>query len=266
MESSPDQERTMPRSSAGRWAPALSGFLENRLCQYSTAALVAGVSTLALTPAAEGTVVITRESLPIPVGQTVAVDLDHNGIDDFEFTLSSNPAGCNYSADLTIKTRPGGGVMDTAGAPRPYASALLRGARIGPSAHFSSTQRQRVTIERSQGLSCSGATRRNLYGNWGGNPPNRYLGVKFLIQGTPHFGWIRISVNFEERNPNSATITAFGYETIPGKKVLAGIAPQELLTPDAQSQAQAHAPSLGMLALGAEGLPLWRREVNSIAK
>ena len=58
----------------------------------------------------------------------------------------------------------------------------------------------------------------------------------------------------------SATITGYAYETVPNKAILAGMAKStaEVQVPqDSRNQA---GPSLGMLALGADGVPLWRRE------
>jgi hypothetical protein len=41
---------------------------------------------------------------------------------------------------------------------------------------------------------CSGHYSHIFGGPWGGNHPNRFLGVKFLIHGKTHYGWIRVTV------------------------------------------------------------------------
>lgn len=151
--------------------------------------------------------------------------------------------------------------MGTAGGNHgPYASALLRGAKIGASDHFLSGK---VTIEdtyfnyHTQGV-------KRFYGKWAGNHPNRFLGVKFKINGKTHYGWIRITVNSSITFPftlMSATITEYGYETIANKTLDAGLASTNVA--DLQSPTMMTEPrraSLGMLALGTEGLFLWRRE------
>src|SRR5262249_14463262 len=141
------------------------------------------------------------------------------GIADVRFTLTTYP-GCNYSADLFVRPAGGGAFVGYSNSQGPYASALVKGAQVGPSAHFSPAG-QPVTIERSNGISCSHATHRDLYGQWGNNPPNRFVGVKFLINGAVHFGWVRLSANFVSRL-DSATITAYAYETVANKTIKAG--------------------------------------------
>lgn len=60
----------------------------------------------------------------------------------------------------------------------------------------------------------------------------------------------------------SAEITAYAYETVPNKAIKAGTA--ATATAVLQSPPHQTGPSLGMLAAGAEGMPLWRREEASI--
>lgn len=139
----------------------------------------------------------------------------------------------------------------------------MRGAKIGPSAHFSSTGNG-ITVERSSG-SVSASTFFNFFGKWKDVGNNRFLGVKFLIDGKTHYGWIRLSLNIDPRI-GVATITGYAYETVPNKRIQAGIAP----TTSAATRSQNQAPtptgaSLGMLALGTDGLALWRREQDSAA-
>ena len=95
----------------------------------------------------------------------------------------------------------------------------------------------------------------------------RYLGVEFRINGKTHFGWAR----FTNSSAWGAPLTGYAYETTPGKLIKASqtkeaadnptnddFGPRASLTnpiPDAPQPA-----SLGMLALGAQGVPLWRRK------
>jgi hypothetical protein len=143
----------------------------------------------------------------------------------------------------------------------PYASALVRRANIGPSAPFIGTDGDRVTIESYLYDFCSGDDRRSFFGNWSGNPPNRYLGVKFLIHGAVHYGWIRLTVNFLDRGLRSATITAYAYETVANKTIVAGHVQSSASQSSAQQLPNRDELSLGMLALGADGLTLWRRDL-----
>ena len=64
------------------------------------------------------------------------------------------------------------------------------------------------------------------------------------------------------QNRFSATLTGYAYETIPGKAIIAGATkgPDDA-EPTASLKAPTPAPAtLGMLALGAPGLSIWRRE------
>lgn len=91
--------------------------------------------------------------------------------------------------------------------------------------------------------------------------PNRFLGVKFLINGKIHYGWIRVTVDSELNQRTAATITEYGYETIPNKRVLAGVPSNNVTMPDVGGRdIGGTGPSLGMLALGADGFTLWRQE------
>jgi hypothetical protein len=96
---------------------------------------------------------------------------------------------------------------------------------------------------------------------------NRYLGLEFLIEGKVHFGWARLNVSCQGTDV-FATLIGYAYETIPNKAIKAGqtkgtaaesgedfgaSASLPKLTPESHQ-----APWLGMLALGAEGVLLWR--------
>jgi hypothetical protein len=239
----------------------LSKTVDHNLTLYSTAAMAAGVSMLALAQPAEAKVVVTQKHISIPIGQPVSIDLNQDGIADFQFNLMSSDADCSPEYDFTLKPLTGGAVV---GSPirsyAPYASTLRQGAKIGPSAHFSASAGDGVTIENSFFAYCSNSYHRSLLGHWGGNPQNRYLGVKFLTNGTTHYGWIRLASNFVNRKAISAHIIAYAYETVANKKISAGATSSSAIQAEAQQDMKSGRPSLGMLALGADGLALWRRE------
>jgi hypothetical protein len=256
----------MPRdlSVPSRETTTLSGTIDHRAKVYSVAAAAAGVTMLALAPPAAAKVVVHGTNLPInPVADSnviVSLDINHDGIADFKFSLSSF-AYHSFNAILEVTPLAGGAVVASpgSGSRQSYASALVRGAKVGPSAHFSS--KGRATIERSHGVNFSSRSSRtrHTYGKWSGDSTH-YLGVKFLIDGATHYGWIRMTVN-STAQPINATITAYAYETVANKRILAGIPASG--TGDTQAQPKAERlghPSLGMLALGADGLALWRRD------
>lgn len=255
----------MPRNLPPHPAKAsLSENIDHRLKLYSAAAAVAGVSMLALAQPAEGEVVVTKKNIPINVGSPAFVDLNKDGIADFEFSVTTFRT--NRSSHLNVKeiAKPltGGKVVGghLGSLPGPYASALVRGARIGPSAHFSSASGQ-ITIQRLSAYASGGG---RSYGNWSYySGKNHFLGVRFLIKGETHYGWIRLALG-SGRSTVPSSVNGYGYETIANKRISAGIPSKNSAdnqTPE--NVGRPGSPSLGILALGADGLALWRREEPS---
>jgi hypothetical protein len=258
-----------PTNSANK---ASSNHLNRQVAQYSIAAAVAGVSMLALTAPAAGEVVITRKTIPIPL---TAIDMPHpvkismanNGVDNFTFHLTNSPPNVGRSSSFNSLALVGA-TSNAADVYEGYFVAPLpRGAKIGASAGF-------TAFESAVEQSLAGVSGRGLRGYWGGNPKDHYVGVRFSIGGQTHYGWIRLTVTTDP-NPHgpamSATITGYAYETVPNKTILAGTAGIAAATaekPTAAVQVPQNlrtqsGPSLGMLAWGADGLPLWRREETS---
>jgi hypothetical protein len=242
-----------------------NGVMDRRMAAYAAAAMAAGVGALALAQPAEGEVVITRKKIPIPVSnyyfpppKPVYISLNNNGINDFSFSLYSF-AYHQTTNILTVRPLEGGALQGKDGAgvngfSRFYASELKRGAKIGPSAQFSSNGFGAAVEREIKWVNSSSVSFSRQYGNWGGNPSNTYLGVKFLISGETHYGWVRLTVA-TGAHEMAATITAYAYETEANKRILAG-------TPENGEAAvvidENQKPSLGALAAGADGLPRWR--------
>jgi hypothetical protein len=138
-----------------------------------------------------------------------------------------------------------------------YASALARGAKIGPSADFDSSGGS-VLIEREdRDFNYSKSTSSwRTFGDWGKNPTNTYLGVKFLIDGETHYGWVRLAVSSGVTGIE-ATIIAYAYETEPNQQIEAGVPAG---SDEPVRVIDANGPSLGALAAGADGLRRWRKD------
>ncbi len=67
----------------------------------------------------------------------------------------------------------------------------------------------------------------------------------------------------------SATLTGYAYETIPNRRILAGQEEGSYAEPgsdDVGPIAQAGRSALGALALGAAGVPIWRKEEEASLK
>jgi hypothetical protein len=119
------------------------------------------------------------------------------------------------------------------------------------------------------GVSWAEGTLTVWYGPWlngGKGVKNRYLGLKFQIKGRVHFGWARISVTTLPNRLFFATLTGYAYETIPNKAIVAGQTkgPDEArsIEPSNELLREPSPPpaSLGLLAVGARGLSVWRRK------
>jgi hypothetical protein len=259
--------------------PALSGTAEHGLRFYALAATAASVSVLALAQPAEGEIIITNKTIPIHANKGVLLDLNGDGVNDFTFFFSNYSIG-QYSVNhLSMQplgtVRPPNAVIG-----RSYmASALLRGAKIGPGGRFIRTYvdygipiEQSTLCTQNCGNKSGYSFDQLLEGKWAGGHPNRFIGVKFKINGEFHYGWIRMTVTVKHKGTGhgptgsfSVTITEYGYESVANKSCDAGLPGAATSNVDhasampEQESARKTGPALGMLAVGAEAMPLWRR-------
>ena len=152
--------------------------------------------------------------------------------------------------------------------------ALSRGAKIGSSQLFSPKGETWVNQV------MAGRGNNGESGNFV-NVKDRYLGLRFtrLYLGDVYYGWARFTVYVKPDHQVEALLTGYAYESAEGVPIHAGQAsgsvdnpvyapepgtdgaiPDEMRSePEPISQA-GPAASLGLLALGAQGLPFWRRE------
>ena len=149
-----------------------------------------------------------------------------------------------------------------------FAAQLSAGAQIGASDLF---------LQKSAYI--ASATYYGVYygyvGSWSFSSSTGYLGVRFLIDGETHYGWARLQLhyNFETRQID-VLMTGYAYETQPNTLIRAGDTGQ-ITEPEDKSPAEGpseekseNAPAanqesrqpatLGALAAGASGVPLWR--------
>jgi hypothetical protein len=99
------------------------------------------------------------------------------------------------------------------------------------------------------------------YGKWL-NVHGRYLGIRFQIKGKSHYGWARLNLA-ESRSRFTVVLTGYAYETIPNKAIIAGKTKGSEDVEESNAIPTVPTPepaTLGMLALGAPGLSVWRRE------
>ena len=248
----------------------LSDSVHRQLSAYALAASAAGLSLLVLSPSSEAKIVYTATHQVIAENNSYLLALNHKTID---FIISNvnciSGSRCNSDAyaDLVVRaaSQPWAGneVVGTNGN-QYLAAALKLGSRISGARRFI---KGALMVSQCAGdcLSHSGT---RIIGQWS-NVTNRYLGLKFKINGKFHYGWARLNVKvLKGQFKIIATLTGYAYETILGKSIIAG---QTKGTDDAEPVASLQAPApepaaLGMLALGAPGLWIWRREESAVVK
>ena len=188
----------------------------------------------------------------IDLGHSYGLDLDHDGIIDFTL-VNSMTCGTDVCIwRLVEKPANDNGVMATNLMGNILAAALRKGARI-PSGRF---------YRQVAYLAWSATLRRapDEHGNWV-DVNNRYLGLKFHIKGKVHYGWARLNVHFQG-HAVVGVLTGFAYESVSNKAIIAGATkgPDDGEPTTSFNTHPPEAAMLGMLALGAPGLSIWRRE------
>jgi hypothetical protein len=240
-------------------------------------AAAAGVSVLALAGASEGEVVYTETHQVTQTSFPLYIDLNHDGINDFMLraTYYAGSTGFEVGLDasgIASNRVAGKRVSGSSGYFFSAASALQAGTQIGPRGNFS----VRFPFMAVEHFNRIGSAYSDL-GPWTGKGKgvrNRYLGLKFVVDGEVHYGWARLSVTLGHQRQLDdviGTLTGYAYETIPDKPIIAGrITGPDVITEHTETgkitePAPLAAPvptpaTLGLLAKGALALDLWRRE------
>ena len=238
-----------PRKTASN----LSESIHQQLSTYALAAGAAGVSVLAMAQPLEAKIVYTPTHVVIGRNGYDGIDFNDDGIIDVRISQA-----CTAILRECYLLAGGSGIEEgTQG--HGWAAALKAGASIGHTKAFRGLAKMDFCHDR-----CS-----RQYGYWTYSHAH-YLGVEFHFKGKTHFGWAR----FKNCSAFGATLTGYAYETIAGKSIKAGQtkssadeweqdfgpgASQTNPIPDTPQPA-----SLGMLALGAQGVPLWRRKESTL--
>jgi hypothetical protein len=239
---------------------SLNGKLDRKLLAYTTAAGAAGASILALAQPAHAEIVYTPANQTISANQQFALDLNSDGIQDFELVNQFFPLGVKaYRQGGAFPTNGSSSVGNLVVFPDAspnrvvinssrLASALLPAQRIGPNDKWG---RQKGRME-----SCAGRSDQSIFneGEWF-NVKTRYLGLAFSIQGQIHYGWARLNVS-QNGCVITAVLTGYAYETIPGRPIITG----KTSGPSEVSATERVPPTLGLLAKGSIGLDAWRRD------
>ena len=271
----------MKRVSTSRKTAKLSPSVHHQLNTYALAATAAGVSALALAQPAEAKIVYTPANIQIS-GKPLPIDLNHDGVVDFflfHYGFHTSTGGnallaClnpffNETRTVCVSSSLGKNALNAFRVVE--SNGAQWGAAVKPGAKIVGGDKFRSGHYANLGQVMFINTQKPHWGGpWvdgGEGVKNRYLGVKFQINGHFHFGWARITVK-TQGTEFTATLTGYAYETIAGKGIVAG---QTKGTddmpegPDAALTMPTPAPAtLGALALGAPGLSIWRRKESPL--
>jgi hypothetical protein len=255
----------MTRTLRPRKATHLSDPLQGQVNMYALAAAAAGVGALLFSHAAEAKIVYTPAHAVIGRNSYFSIDLNHDGTFDFIIynTHFVDNGSFNFVGVLPNQLNSDG--VEASGGLGVYFYALaVRQGRAIRGQHF--LQKGVMAAQCVHGTHNSSPVCRSqplhTVGNWI-NVKDCYLGLEFTIDKKVHYGWARLNVAISKaRQTVTATLTGYAYETIPGKAIIAGATKDaDDFEPTASLNTPVPEPAtLGMLALGAPGLSIWRRE------
>lgn len=223
----------------------------NKTAVTASALSIAGVAFVASLPA-DAEIVYTPANIHIQNTRTgvhsVSLDINNDGQPDFRFQALW---GVSFSSGNDVIYQ---GMRVFGNLPSNQAmsarlnngkAALPIGARVGPDGKFGAGSLM-ATCDDFNGSAFSS-------GQWI-SVQNRYLGVKFQIDGETHYGWVRMNVTC-----NNGTITGYAYETIANQRLRTGVRQSDgdatLVDP---RQLSPKPGTLGVLAAGVVGLSAWR--------
>jgi hypothetical protein len=236
-------------ASAARKPARLKKELATRLAAYASAAATAGFGVLAGAPQAKAEIVYTPRHMEISHFGYHGIDLNHDGMTDFGLQPFDNVFKNGYAFSLGLNVNEGADGLGVIGTKR-VASALPRGATIGPADSF---QNGPQLLLRSRGTYSGFVT---ATGPWL-NTRDRYLGLKFKINGQVHYGWVELANPYGFVGP---WLLGFAYNTVANQPIMAG----QTSAGDDGIAAQPESPTLGQLALGSLGLGFWRRQKENL--
>jgi hypothetical protein len=189
-----------------------------RLASYALAAVAAGVGL----QSAQAEVVYVATHQELLPNSVLNLDLNHDGVSDFAFRnyrryhSSGGRTGSFFSTgSLRVRGLRGNQVIGTLG-------TFSRGLALALSSGYIVKSRAKFLPPGSLFMRYCGRSndRTNVFGPWDA-VIDRYLGLKFTINGETHFGWARLS----ERHVNctlQAVLTGYAFETVPSKPILTG--------------------------------------------
>jgi hypothetical protein len=188
---------------------------------YALAASAAGVSAMATVPPSQAEIIYTPTHQVTAPHKVLWIDLNHDGIKDFAIVTYYVGGSGFFTVGLDVYQYYRGRSNRVVGQGY-YAAALRAQGGIGPKRPFSYSDHRMAR----EGFNPSRQSR--FWGPWansGNGLKNRYLGLKFMIDGKVHYGWARITVTLGKHpvvGDVKGTLTGYAYETIANMRIIAG--------------------------------------------
>jgi hypothetical protein len=219
----------------------LSDSIHHQLNLYALAATAAGIGMLALPQAAEAKIVYTSGHLKLVSG-IYPIDFNHDGKPDFQFDQWIYGSSAGAGSGLIVANSyapPANGVVAVGTLAGHQAVPIPSGKPIGPRRNFASGGRMGTVF---YSFFSHKRTWKGPWANGGQGLKNGYVGVRFVIDGSLHYGWARVSMKVED-NKVMPVLTGYAYETTANKPIVAG-------KTNGQDVIRMHPATLGGLALG----------------
>src|SRR5271166_2912248 len=119
-----------------RQPSTLSHSLQRQLSMYALAATAAGVGMLAFVQPAEAKVVYTPAHRWLPLNQFYDLDLNHDGVNDFQFFLRFSSWFSGFYGTLAVHPQLGNAVFGKLDGSQTLSCALPKGRKVGPKSPF----------------------------------------------------------------------------------------------------------------------------------
>jgi PEP-CTERM motif len=212
-------------------------------------AVAAGAGILTASQPASAGIIYTPADVYFTSG-TVFIDLNHDGVNDFKFTVFGQSGSVFQTLKVSGNGNRGAGVVGKGGS----AGVLAMGAVIGP--HDAFLNAKSASQLMAQVFANPTSTRTSFRGKWG-DSTDKFLGLRFAINGQAHYGWAEFDVlgyvNIFGQAYLDTTLLGYAYDTVPNQALIAGktIPAVPATTPEPGT--------LGLLALGSLGLAAWRK-------
>ncbi len=268
------KQASHPRNDSGRLSVAFSDLLN----AYVLSASAAGVAILASSVFAEAEAVCVPLNNVVLLGSgTYQLFLSGEDVPAFNvaqtYSVSSHQTFGFWNRGFFTPNSVGASVVVSSNG---FPADLSSRAVVGPGGEFGKGNSYGLLF--TYGPS-GGGTRNHHKGNFGAKV--NYVGFKFMQAEQMHFGWARMRMTITSRRHSKYTsirIDSYGFETTPNKPIEIGanckkgddptahIFPGEggagkpSSGPDVVTTWSTARPSLGVLALGAQGVALWRQK------